>query len=103
MATLQYWCLLILTLPTENATARMRFWRALKAMGCAVLLDGVYLLPDGEGRAKPLDELAEAIIEAGGTAQRIDAASLDREQDDFFRSLFDRSDDYATLAQSLTQ
>jgi hypothetical protein len=27
------WCLLVLSLPTANATARMRAWRALKAAG----------------------------------------------------------------------
>jgi hypothetical protein len=30
------WQLLVLSLPTENATARMRAWRALKASGAAV-------------------------------------------------------------------
>ncbi len=43
-----HWQLLVLSLPTENATARMRAWRALKACGAAVLRDGVYALPDGE-------------------------------------------------------
>ena len=28
-----FWQLLVLSLPTENATARMRAWRALKASG----------------------------------------------------------------------
>src|SRR5882762_6703041 len=36
MHDLKAWHLLVLTLPTETATARMRFWRALKSMGCAV-------------------------------------------------------------------
>ena len=36
------WLSLILGLPTANATARMRAWRALKASGAAVLRDGVY-------------------------------------------------------------
>ena len=39
------WLLLVLSLPTENATVRMRAWRALRAAGAAVLRDGVYLLP----------------------------------------------------------
>ena len=39
------WLLLILSLPTENATVRMRAWRAIKALGAASLRDGVYLLP----------------------------------------------------------
>ncbi|PIV87733.1 MAG: chromate resistance protein, partial [Hydrogenophilales bacterium CG17_big_fil_post_rev_8_21_14_2_50_63_12] len=41
------WLLLILSLPTENASARMRAWRALKSTGAAALRDGVYLLPEG--------------------------------------------------------
>ncbi|MBL8453956.1 MAG: chromate resistance protein, partial [Zoogloea sp.] len=40
------WLSLITSLPTENATARMRAWRALKASGAAVLRDGVYLMPE---------------------------------------------------------
>jgi hypothetical protein len=98
---LQSWLLLILTLPTENATARMRFWRALKALGCAALRDGVYLLPESEPRRQALQEMAEAIIDAGGSAMLIDTASRDRAQDGFFRGLFDRRDDYAALTTSL--
>jgi hypothetical protein len=95
------WLLLILTLPTENATARMRFWRALKAMGCAVLRDGVYLLPQSESGTLALQELADGIVEAGGTATVVQAASRDRAQDELFRGLFDRSQDYAELAKTL--
>jgi len=99
---LQSWLLLVLTLPTENATARMRFWRALKAMGCAVVRDGVYLLPRTQERQRALLELADAVVEAEGSAQVIEHDSRDRVQDEFFRGLFDRSEDYAELARSLT-
>ena len=34
------WLLIVTTLPTENATARVRAWRALKVSGAAVLRDG---------------------------------------------------------------
>ncbi len=102
MKELQHWLLLILALPTENATARMRFWRALKAMGCAVLRDGVYLLPEGDGREEALRELADAIIEAGGTATVIHTSSRDRAQDELFRGLFDRGEPYAEFTRSLS-
>lgn len=102
MPALQAWLLLILTLPTENATARMRFWRALKAMGCAVLRDGVYLLPATAANDNALRELADAIVEADGTANLIRTVSHDAAQDRLFRSLFDRSDDYAGFARSLS-
>jgi hypothetical protein len=102
MAHIKKWIVLILALPTENATARMRFWRALKAMGCAVLRDGVYLLPDGGGRPDGLREVADAILEAGGTATVIDTVSRDRAQDELFKGLFDRGEQYMNFAQSLT-
>ncbi|HGF4019204.1 TPA: chromate resistance protein ChrB domain-containing protein [Burkholderia cenocepacia] len=95
------WSLLVLTLPTENATARMRFWRALKAKGAAVLRDGIYLLPHTEEREQMLRELAVAIADSGGTAHLLRAPSLDASQEAEFRALFDRSDDYATFINSL--
>jgi hypothetical protein len=101
MKTRRSWLMLILTLPTENATARMRFWRALKTMGCAVLRDGVYLLPHTEEGASALQELADGIVESGGTANIIQADSRDPAQEELFRGLFDRGEDYAQLSLSL--
>jgi hypothetical protein len=97
------WSLLVLTLPTENATARMRFYRALKAKGCAALRDGVYLLPYSEAHESVLRELAGAIAASGGTAHLLRAASLDASQEDEFRALFDRESDYHAFIRSLDQ
>lgn len=97
----QAWLLLILTLPTANAATRMRFWRALKALGSAVLRDGVYLLPAGPAHAAAFGELADAIVEAGGSATQVETTSRDAAQEGLFRGLFDRSEDYAELARSL--
>ncbi|MDI3259394.1 MAG: chromate resistance protein [Sinobacteraceae bacterium] len=97
------WLLLILTLPTENATPRMRFWRALKSMGCAVLRDGVYLLPYSATHEAALEELAAAIVEAEGTATLIETDARDADQAAMFRNLFDRADDYAAFAKSLRE
>lgn len=101
METLSTWSLLVLTLPTENATARMRFWRALKAKGCAVLRDGVYLLPHTDEHEALLRELAGAIADSGGTAHLLRAPSIDAPQEAEFRALFDRGDDYAAFTRSL--
>lgn len=101
MSTLTTWSLLVLTLPTENATARMRFWRTLKAKGCAVLRDGIYLLPHTEAREQILRELAVAIAESGGTAHLLRAPSRDAAQEAEFRSLFDRSEDHAEFMRSM--
>ncbi|KVP62325.1 chromate resistance protein ChrB domain-containing protein [Burkholderia ubonensis] len=95
------WLLLVLTLPTENATARMRFWRALKAKGCAVLRDGIYLLPYTDERERMLRELAGAIAESGGTAHLLRAPSLDASQEGEFRALFDRDEEYAAFNRAL--
>ncbi|KVN63549.1 hypothetical protein WM03_02025 [Burkholderia ubonensis] len=101
MNTISTWSLLVLTLPTENATARMRFWRALKAKGCAVLRDGIYLLPYTEERERMLRELAGAIAESGGTAHLLRAPSLDASQEGEFRALFDRDEEYAAFNRAL--
>ncbi|WP_431824698.1 chromate resistance protein ChrB domain-containing protein [Burkholderia sp. F1] len=103
MNAMSTWSLLVLTLPTENATARMRFWRALKAKGCAVLRDGIYVLPYTEARESVLRELAGAIAESGGAAHLLRAPSLDASQEGEFRALFDRGEDYAAFAQALAE
>jgi len=101
MNTFSTWSLLVLTLPTENATARMRYWRALKARGCAVLRDGIYLLPYTQEREGALRELSVAIGESGGTAHLLRAPSLDATQEAEFRALFDRTDEYDGLIRTL--
>lgn len=86
--------LLILSLPTENAAARMRAWRSLKASGAAVLRDGVYLMPAQPGCQGVLDAIASDVIQNGGSAYVMDVtppADLD------VPMLFDRSGDYAAL------
>ncbi|CAG9194764.1 Protein ChrB [Paraburkholderia sabiae] len=103
MKTLTIWSLLVLTLPTENATARMRFWRTLKAKGCAVLRDGIYLLPHTEEREQMLRELAGAIADSGGTAHLLRAPSIDAAQDEEFRALFDRSEDHGEFMRTLKE
>jgi hypothetical protein len=81
----------------------MRFYRALKAKGCAVLRDGIYLLPYSEAHEDMLRELAGAIAESGGTAHLLRAPSLDASQEDEFRTLFDREGDYEAFIHSLAE
>lgn len=88
------WLLLITTLPTENATARMRAWRTLKASGSAVLRDGVYLLPDRPPCLETLNAVAADVQANGGTAYLLQAGEPGTES---FPEMFDRSDDYAGL------
>lgn len=85
---------LILSLPTENATARQRAWRSLKASGAAVLRDGVYLMPEREDCRATLDGLAADVREAGGAAHVLRVEEPDGAN---FIDLFDRSEEYAAL------
>lgn len=95
------WLLLITTLPTKNATARMRLWRAVKAHGCATLRDGAYLLPAQPHTEHALARLAADTTEAGGSAHLLQMASRDAAQEAAFRALFDRSSGYRALLDAI--
>jgi hypothetical protein len=75
----------------------MRLWRALKAAGCAVLRDGVYLLPRRDGADKLLSGLAQEVEAAGGTAHLLALNARDAAQEKAFRALFDRSAQFAEV------
>lgn len=92
------WLLLIITLPTENATARMRAWRALKASGAVVLRDGVYLIPASEHAVDTLTKVEQDIGDSGGTAYLLE---VDGDTDYPFPALFDRTGDYQKLADDI--
>jgi hypothetical protein len=93
------WLLLITTLPTKNATSRMRAWRALKASGAAVLRDGVYLIPASEHATATLAKVEQDIGDSGGTAYLLE---VDGDADYPFAALFDRTGEYHKLADDIT-
>ena len=95
------WLALFLSLPAKAGTGRMRVWRELKALGCATLRDGVYLLPDGPEHAQALETVAAAVLAAKGTAEIFHLSGRDPTQDVALRALFDRRSDYAALATAL--
>jgi hypothetical protein len=97
------WIQLVISLPTGNATERMRAWRALKATGAAVLRDGVYVLPERPDLQEVLENLATEILEAGGSALVLRVETRDATQTDAMRALFDRTKDYAELAGEITR
>jgi hypothetical protein len=99
----QSWLILIISLPTHNATGRMRVWRALKALGCGVLRDGVYLLPHRLEFRQAFQVQAEAVRACGGNAHVLLLDSDSQAQQSLFEALFDRSDDYARLLETLRQ
>jgi hypothetical protein len=95
-------CLLVLSLPTDNAAARMRAWRALKACGAAVLRDGVYALPDTEARRRQLREIADDVRANDGVARVLVAAAPEAAAPPL-EALFDRAADFAALLAQAQQ
>src|SRR5262245_24192506 len=97
------WLLLVVTLPTHGATARMRIWRALKARGCAALRDGAYLLPAAPDREEALQGLALECEAEGGSAWVMSVQARSEDEELAFRSLFNRAQDYAELEKGWKQ
>ncbi|MCU0964336.1 MAG: chromate resistance protein [Burkholderiaceae bacterium] len=94
------WAILVVTLPTQPNAVRLRIWRALKALGCAALRDGAYLLPAAHGDL--FEPLAAEAREHGGTALVLQLSPQDDAQRDQLLALFDRSEAYAQWQDSAT-
>jgi hypothetical protein len=95
------WLILTATLPTNPSALRVRVWRALKATGAGTLREGVYVLPNGAPMAQSLWDIERTIAEAGADAHMLVVTARDEAQEQAFRDLFDRSDLYAELLQSI--
>lgn len=89
---------LIMTLPAQPAAVRLRVWRALKALGCAVLRDGAYLLP--LAHASELEALAAQVQEHGGTAAVLQLSPRNEAQERELLAQFDRAQAYRQWQQS---
>lgn len=92
---------LILSLPTRNSTLRMRVWRALKETGCAVLRDGVYVLPRNAAGSAALAGIESQISSAGGFAMTVELKLNTAGQLAQVRELFDRGAGYGALVQEI--
>jgi hypothetical protein len=92
---------LILSLPTNIPTDRMRIWRALKGLGCGMPRDGVYLLPDSSEHEAKLLAIAGETRSCGGTAEVLTVSPRQEAQADWLHGLFDRSGDYMVLMEDL--
>jgi hypothetical protein len=97
------WLLLIASLPATGATARMRLWRSIKALGCAAVRDGAYLLPESTDHASALTDLAAQTNQEGGSAFVVNVIPRSKTDAESFVALFDRSTDYADISARLTQ
>ncbi len=93
------WSILIVTLPTQPNAVRLRIWRALKALGCAALRDGAYLLPLEHSPA--LERLGLEVREHGGTASVLTLSPKDETQRLEILAQFDRTEAYTAWHETL--
>ncbi|WP_341249839.1 chromate resistance protein ChrB domain-containing protein [Cupriavidus pauculus] len=94
------WLIMVLSLPTENATVRQRAWRSLKAAGAAALRDGVYVLPAAAEHRAVLEAVAVDVTGGGGVTHLLTAQTTDEVP---YVALFDRSRDYTELLADATR
>ena len=92
---------LFVSLPSRQTAGRMRIWRALRALGCAILRDGVYLLPESAGHAASLERIADEVRAVQGTAELYRLGGRDERQQAEIVALFDRGTDYAALLRAM--
>lgn len=91
------WLTCITALPTDQPASRMRMLRLLESLGCAVMRDGVYLLPDTPQNRQSLSRLCEHVSRAGGSATMMCVTAVDDRQIAQFKQLFDRTAKYEAL------
>ncbi|MEX2202128.1 MAG: chromate resistance protein ChrB domain-containing protein [Dongiaceae bacterium] len=94
------WLMLSLKLPTEAASARVKFWRRLNQLGAVALRNGFYALPNSPECREDFEWLQREILEAGGDALTLEARLMSGMTDDDLRAAFDnaRNNDYEQLA-----
>jgi hypothetical protein len=91
------WLAFVTQLPVDDAPGRMKVLRTLETLGCAVLRDGVYLLPDSSDARSGLAKLAEYVERISGSAHILWVRSINEAQSKQLRGLFDRSAQYREL------
>lgn len=101
MKSLRPWLLLVSSITGDNKTVRQRIWRALKASGAGTVRDGVYVLPNSDAARGAFQQQIDEITATGGLAQLLAVKAESSEQDQWFRSLFDRGSRYAELVTEI--
>ena len=89
------------SLPTNQSAGRMRVWRALRALGCATLRDGVFLLPESPQHAAALAQVAVDVKAVNGAADLYRLGGRDAAQQAAMAALFERGQEYASLLAAI--
>lgn len=95
------WLVYVASLPTDDPAARMRVLRTLDSLGCAVLREGVFVLPDSPVNRQGLQRLSEHMTRINGSAHLLQVVNSDTVQEKTFRSLFDRTGKYEQLIKTI--
>lgn len=97
------WHLFLVCFPTASASIRCWLYRTIKGLGCGLVRDGAYLLPNKNNHAALLAALTQQTIAEGGVAWLIDVVPRSANDNTAFQALFDRSNEYAELLAAITQ
>jgi hypothetical protein len=95
------WLVFITQLPIDDAPGRMRVLRMLETLGCAMLREGVYVLPNSSGNRRGFARLVDYVEGIRGSAHALAVTSMDEQQSNHFKGLFDRSTKYRELIQTI--
>jgi hypothetical protein len=100
------WLLLVYRIPSEPSRLRAGVWRRLKGHGAIYLQNSVAALPDVGGHERILRGLRAEIVDMGGGAQVVRAATLagqgdvvaayNAARDDEYEELVDKCRDFLT-------
>ena len=95
------WLAFIVYLPQSQTSGRMTVLRTLESLGCAVLREGVYLLPDTPHNRSGLQRLADYSTRIEGVAQILSVTGIDDVQTQNLQKLFDRTSQYEALIKDV--
>ncbi|HSM88125.1 MAG TPA: chromate resistance protein ChrB domain-containing protein [Candidatus Limnocylindrales bacterium] len=99
------WLLLVFTLPSKRASARVEIWRKLKKFGALALRTSGYLLPNTAGNQERFEWLAASIRKHKGDASIAQVTSFDGLPREKIEQLFieERSKSYQQIMAALKQ
>src|SRR5215831_5968961 len=97
------WLLLVFTLPTAKASARVGVWRKLQRYGALALPASGYVLPNNSSNQERLEWLATSIRSAKGQAAVAQVSSFDELRNEQIQHMFTeaRTREYHTLEKEM--
>ena len=98
---MQTWLLLIVSVPPEPSSLRVRIWRKLQALGAVALKNSVYLLPFTPENYEQFQWLAQEAPKSGGEATLLKVDRIENMRVDDVIRLFHKARDrgYRPLAE----